>query len=118
MRRAITTAMHCDLIITPDTGMGWGVAMESVPKIMLHSHASQRNITAHWKNTISMMPTVACWPCHKLHNDKKTCEAEQVACGVKVAPDAKGAACITSISVESVLEAASRSLSGDQKWMP
>jgi len=112
VRRTITTAMCCDLVITPDSGIAWGVAMESVPKIMLHSHASQINITKHWINTISMMPSVACWPCHKLHNEKKTCEAEQAAWGMTVDPEAKGAACITSISVESILEATRKSLRG------
>ena len=112
MRRAITTAMHCDLVITPDTGMGWGVAMEQVPKIMLHSHASQVNITKHWCNTISMIPTAACWPCHMLHNKKETCEAEQRACGMKVVEGAQGAACISSITVEDVLDATRKALKG------
>jgi len=105
IRRSITTAMQCDLVITPDTGMAWGVALEGVPKIMLHSHASQTNITKHWKNTISMIPTVACWPCHMLHDRKQSCEQEQAACGVKVDPEARGAACITSISVEDIMQA-------------
>jgi ADP-heptose:LPS heptosyltransferase len=117
IRRSLTTAMLCDLVITPDTGMGWGVAMETVPKIMLHSHASQKNITAHWKNTISMIPTVACWPCHKLHNVKQTCEAEQAANGMTIDPEAKGAACITSISVEDILQATHKALSGDKQWV-
>ena len=112
MRRAITTAMHCDAVITPDTGMGWGVAMEQVPKIMLHSHASQVNITKHWRNTISMIPEAACWPCHMLHNKKETCEAEQRACGMKVVEGAPGAACISSITVEAVLDATRKALKG------
>jgi FkbM family methyltransferase len=116
MRRAITTAIHCNAIISPDTGLAWGVAMESVPKIILHSHASQRNITAHWRNTISMIPSVACWPCHKLHNEKKTCQAEQKACGVKVDLEAPGAACITSISVEDILGAVRSALTGATAW--
>jgi FkbM family methyltransferase len=110
IRRAITTLMHCDAVITPDSGLGWSVALESIPKIMLHSHASQVNITKHWKNTISMIPSVACWPCHKLHNDIKTCQAEQAACGMTVDKDAKGAACITSISVDDVLGATRNAL--------
>lgn len=111
-RRALTTAAACDLIITPDTGLGWGVAMEAVPKIMLHSHASQRNITSHWRNTISMIPAshVKCWPCHKLHNVKDTCEEEQLACGMTINPDAKGAACISSIPVEDILVASRKML--------
>ena len=35
IRRALATLQACDLVITPDTGLAWGVAMEPVPKIML-----------------------------------------------------------------------------------
>lgn len=108
IRRALSTVIASDLVITPDSGLAWGAAMESVPKIMLHSHASQANITKHWVNTISMIPasSVTCWPCHKLHNVKESCEAEQRSCGMKVDADAKGAACITSISVDDIIRAA------------
>lgn len=117
IRRAITTLMQCDAVITPDSGLGWSVALECVPKIMLHSHASQVNITKHWKNTISMIPSVACWPCHKLHNEIKTCQAEQAACGVTVNKDAKGAACISSISVDDILTTTRKALTRDVPWL-
>lgn len=117
MRRSITTLMHCDTVVTPDSGLAWGVAMEPVPKIMMHSHASHVNITKHWKNIISMMPVAPCWPCHKLHNEIKTCQAEQKLCGMEVDKDAKGAACITSIPVESVLQATQKALAGELAWV-
>ena len=54
MRRSLTQALLADLVITPDTGMAWAVAMEATPKIVLHSHASVENIAKHWVNTVSL----------------------------------------------------------------
>ena len=107
LRRSMSLLLTCDLVITPDTGLGWAVAMEPMPKIVLMSHASDTNITKHWVNTKTLLPdrSVTCWPCHKLHNIKDTCEDEQRACGMTVNKEALGAACISSIKVEDILSA-------------
>src|SRR5262249_42949367 len=71
LRRILTQLQECDLVIGPDTGQMWAVAMEQVPKIVLHSHASVHNICKHWINTTSLHADpakVRCWPCHILHD--------------------------------------------------
>jgi len=98
MRRNLAQIAQCDLIISPDTGLAWSVAMLDMPKIMLLSHASPTNITKHWKNTITLhadQGRVPCWPCHQLHSEPETC--------VK-AEKADAAACITDIHDTVVLD--------------
>ena len=82
--------MACDLVIGPDTGPMWAVAMEDMPKILLLGHASPENITKHWHRTVTLHggPDVDCWPCHKLHNDKTTCRPDK---------HDRGAACMSDI---------------------
>jgi len=108
IRRVLTFAQTCDLVIGPDTGPMWGVAMESTPKIMLLSHASAENITKHWVNTVTLEADhqrVPCHPCHLLHAQPGTCIEEQRRCGMKILPDAEklGAACINDVSVEAIM---------------
>lgn len=103
LRRIITQAQHADLVIGPDTGPMWGVAMEQVPKVMLLSHASPENITKGWVNTVTLHAdpvSVPCWPCHKLHDGPETCVPNS---------DNTGAACISDINAE-VIVAAARSV--------
>jgi ADP-heptose:LPS heptosyltransferase len=98
IRRSLAQLQACDLVITPDTGLAWGVAFEPMPKIVTVSHASEQNITKHWLNctTLHADPArVPCWPCHRLHNDISTC--------VK-AKDAEAAACMADISVEDLMQ--------------
>ena len=107
IRRSLTTLQRCDLVISPDTGLAWGVAMEAVPKIMLLSHASPVNITKHWRNTLPLFADqkrVDCWPCHKLHDTIETC---------RKAENAEAAACIADISHEEVFVAAKAALRGE-----
>jgi FkbM family methyltransferase len=97
IRRILSMAQHCDLVIGPDTGPMWSVAFEPVPKVMLLSHASAENITKHWRNTVTLHAApqrVPCWPCHKLHSDLTTC-----------VPNAlnNGAACISDISPDLIV---------------
>jgi hypothetical protein len=96
--------MHCDLMIGPDTGVMWAVAMEKVPKIMLLSHASEENITKHWINTITLhadQSAVPCWPCHRLHDTLDTCKANK---------ENTGAACISNISIDTIISQARKVL--------
>ncbi len=114
IRRLLTQLRHCDVVIGPDTGPMWSVAALDVPKVMLLSHAGVDNITKGWVNTRTLHADpekVPCWPCHLLHDSLDTCT-----------PDATGqaAACISSISVSDVVEAAAlalnnrRGLNGEQ----
>lgn len=106
IRRGLAQLLACDLVIGPDTGGMWAVALEQLPKIMLLSHASQRNITEHWVNTVSLHADpkrVPCWPCHRLHDSIATCVPNATMTGV---------ACISDISVEQIVAAAKELLKG------
>jgi FkbM family methyltransferase len=108
IRRILTFAAQCDLVIGPDTGPSWGVAFEPVPKIVMVSHTSVENITKHWVNTVTLHadPTrVPCWPCHRLHTTFETC------CPTKV-NDGEFAACISDINAESIIQTARQLLQG------
>lgn len=99
LRRSLSFAAACDLVIGPDTGPMWSVAFEQMPKIMLLSHASPTNITRHWRNTITLhadQSRVPCWPCHQLHNTIDTCTPNK---------EKLAAACISDISTEAIIAA-------------
>jgi ADP-heptose:LPS heptosyltransferase len=92
-------------VIGPDTGPMWATAIHNMPKIMLLSHASPTNITKHWRNTTTLhadQTRVDCWPCHKLHDIIETCRSNT---------EQTGAACISDISVDSLLQHAEKALS-------
>lgn len=102
LRASLALALTADLVVTPDTGTAWAVAMEQMPKVMLLSHASQENITKHWVNTVTLhadQGRVPCWPCHRLHDDNTTCVPNK---------ENNGAACISDISVDRLLETVAR----------
>lgn len=105
VRRSLTQAMYADLIITPDTGVAWAVAFEEVPKIVMVSHASRENITEHWVNTTTLSADpvrVPCWPCHRLHDTIETCVPNK--------DGGHAAACISDISVETLVNEARKAL--------
>lgn len=99
LRTSLTFAQAADLVVTPDTGTAWAVALEPMPKIVMVSHASAENITKHWTNTMTLHADpnrVPCWPCHRLHDDPSTCVENK---------EKNGAACISDISVETLVKA-------------
>lgn len=99
LRTSLAFLHATDLVITPDTGPAWACAFEPMPKLVMVSHASAENITKHWRNTTTLHADpqrVSCWPCHRLHDDKTTCRANQ---------EDNGAACISDISVERIVSA-------------
>jgi ADP-heptose:LPS heptosyltransferase len=98
IRRSLSQIQTCDLVIAVDSGLAWGVAMEAMPKIVMVSHASPRNITTGWHNTVTLHADperVPCHPCHRLHDDQSMCT-----------PNATNtaAACMSDISVDRVLQ--------------
>lgn len=104
LRRSLAQVLAADLVISPDTGPAWAAAFEPVPKIILVSHASAENITKHWVNTVTLHADqyrVPCWPCHRLHDDPSTCVQSK---------NATGAACMSDISVETIMKAAAYAL--------
>jgi ADP-heptose:LPS heptosyltransferase len=116
VRRTLNFALVSDLVIGPDTGIMWGVAMEPMPKILLLGHASPKNITKHWQNTTTLHAdrSVVCWPCHQLHDDPPVPQPGfQSFCTPNA--DGSGAACISSISVETIVEFAKAYWVGESK---
>jgi len=108
IRRLLSQIRFCDIIVGPDTGPMWSVAMESVPKIMLLSHASPENITKYWRNTTTLhadQSRVDCWPCHRLIDSPDHC---------RVNASGNAAACISDISVETIVSTISETLKGSQ----
>lgn len=106
IRRALATLRQCDLVLTPDTGLAWAVAMEALPKVVLLSHASAENITRHWVNTTTLHADpirVPCYPCHRLHDDATTC--------VK-AEDAEASKCMADIALDTVFAAVRDNMKG------
>jgi ADP-heptose:LPS heptosyltransferase len=111
VRRVLTQAVMADVVVTPDTGVAWAVSMEPMPKIVLHSHASVENIVKHWINTVSLHADpsrVPCWPCHRLHNDPSTCVPNK--------DGGHAAACISDISVETILAEVEKVMPPQSSW--
>lgn len=99
LRSTLAFLQQCDLVVSPDTGPAWAVAMEPMPKVIMVSHASAENITSHWVNTTTLHADpsrVPCWPCHRLHEDHSTCVVNK---------EGNGVACISDISVDRLVEA-------------
>ena len=97
IRPSLTLATLASMVVTPDTGLAWAVAMEEMPKVVMVSHASAENITKHWVNTTTLSADpyrVPCSPCHRLHSDVSTCTK---------ADGIEAAACMADISVETVV---------------
>jgi len=100
LRRSLALLQQCDLAIGPDTGPMWAVAMRAMPKIMMLGHASAKNITTGWVNTVTLHGDprrVDCWPCHRLHLSPATCRIDE---------SNSAAACIADISVERIVSEA------------
>lgn len=100
IRRVLAMAQAARMVIGPDTGPMWSVAMEPMPKLVLLSHASPKNITAHWVDTVALHADpkrVDCWPCHRLQDDPSTC---------RINAEGNGAACISDIPVDAVVSLA------------
>jgi FkbM family methyltransferase len=108
VRRTLSFALVSDLVIGPDTGIMWGVAMEDMPKVMLLGHASAENITKHWVNTETLHAdqSVPCWPCHQLHDDPPGGPPPGFHSFCTPNTDNSGAACISSISIEKIVQVA------------
>lgn len=108
LRRSLAFVQQCDLVIGPDTGIMWAVAFEQMPKISLLGHASPENITKHWLNTVTLTANsgrVPCYPCHQLHGDEAGVKnGIPLTCTPNA--DNSGAACISDISVETIIQEA------------
>jgi ADP-heptose:LPS heptosyltransferase len=96
IRDMMALAMRAAVVVGPETGLMHAVSMEKVPKVVLLSHSSTRNLTDDWVATTSVCPRAACYPCHRLHLNHDWCPQD---------PATGAAACAASISVERVVGA-------------
>lgn len=97
IREALTFAQQAELVIGQETAITNAVAMEAMPKIVLLSHSTAKNLTSHWVNTVALHGTPACYPCHQVHllqNGWHHCNLDR---------EAGAARCQSTIGVDQVL---------------
>lgn len=110
LRGTLAVASRAGLVVTPDTGTAWAVAFEDMPKLVMVSHTSVENITKHWVNTTTLHADpnrVPCWPCHRLHDTIDTCTPNR--------DGGHAAACVSDISVETVVQHVDKLWKGRRK---
>jgi ADP-heptose:LPS heptosyltransferase len=74
IRKALTFALHADVVVGTESAIVNAVAFEDLLKIVLLSHSSEDNLTKHWNNTIAIAPTaIPCYPCHRIHRTMEHC---------------------------------------------
>ena len=94
IRKTLTFAERCDLVIGPETGVLNAVSMLSVPKFLMLSHSGLNNIGRNWKNLTLFTPDMTpCYPCHILHRGFDLCCRDEIT---------GTAMCCANISVEKV----------------
>ena len=99
IRQSLAFSLIADVVVGQETGILNAVAFEPMRKVVLLSHSTAKNLTAHWKNTIALHGTPACWPCHQIHylqNGWVHCNQDETT---------KVAKCQSTISVDQVLAA-------------
>lgn len=67
VRETLALACESDLVIGPETGVLNAVSHLPMPKILLLSHSSEKNLSRDWVNTTSLHANTHCYPCHTLH---------------------------------------------------
>lgn len=73
IRETLALAQRMDCVVGPETGVLNAVAFEPMGKVCMLSHSSRDNLTKHWVNTEAIEPPTACFPCHRLHQDRRFC---------------------------------------------
>jgi ADP-heptose:LPS heptosyltransferase len=90
IRRTFCLLKYADLVISTETSVANAASAFETPKVIILSHSSEENLTKYWKNCEAVFQPVGCYPCHKLHYTKKTCELdtelEMPACAALLAP--------------------------------
>jgi ADP-heptose:LPS heptosyltransferase len=89
IRQTLAFVPQCDAVVGPETGVMQAAAFEDMPKILMLSHASRKNLV--WPNTTYLAPEGCdCYPCHKLHYGWSTCnrdpETGAAMCAARIAP--------------------------------
>lgn len=91
IRESMTFCEVADMVVGCETGLLNAAGMLETPKVCILSHSSVENLTKHWKNTISLEPKTACYPCHRMHYGFDFCyqheESGTAQCQADVGPD-------------------------------
>lgn len=77
IRDTLALAQVVDVVIGPETGVLNAVAFDGLAKVVMLSHSSAENLTKHWNNTITIVPSVPCYPCHRLHYTRQFCPEDE-----------------------------------------
>lgn len=77
IRETLALALACDCVIGPETGVLNAVGLEPMAKVVILSHSSATNLTKHWANTTPIEPPTDCYPCNRLHHDRRYCPEHQ-----------------------------------------
>jgi len=80
IRETLALAQLMTCVVGPETGVLNAVAFDpDVRKVCLLSHSSHENLTKHWVNSVAICPPaeVSCYPCHRLHYDRRFCPEHQ-----------------------------------------
>ena len=96
IRESITFAMQADAVIGQETGLMNALALEAVPKVVMLSHSSAKNLTRDWKAVRTLAGAVGCYPCHQIHFTHEHCPQDEAT---------KAAKCQAAIPVEAAMEA-------------
>jgi ADP-heptose:LPS heptosyltransferase len=96
IRQSLTFLEQADCVVGPETGPINAAGMLDVPKVCYLSHSSADNLTKHWKQCVTLLPSSPCAPCHRLHSDWTYCPKDE---------QTGAAACASSISPEVVFKA-------------
>ena len=92
-RQTLAFAQQADIVVGPETGVLNAASMiPEVAKVIMLSHSSHTNLTRDWANTTVILPSVPCYPCHRLHRPGATeCptdkETHAAVCAVQIQPD-------------------------------
>lgn len=82
IRETLALACHgVDVVVGPETGVLNAVSHLNIPKVVMLSHSSIKNLTRNWANTTALMPSQAaapCYPCHRLHTDRDYCPSKKI----------------------------------------
>ncbi len=78
IRETMARLPYVDMVVGPETGVLNAACLLDVPKVVMLSHSSRENLTKHWRNTVAIMPSgVSCYPCHRMHYDRKFCPEDE-----------------------------------------
>lgn len=79
IRESMAFCEVADVVVGGETGLLNAAGMMDTAKVVFLSHSSPTNLTKHWKNTKTLVPSdrVACWPCHRMHFGFKHCTRDE-----------------------------------------